>query len=64
MRSVLFMTNSLIYGGLGLLSLAVAVILRRGARGSEIYGKMGVKVAGLGGQNEHQVDPGSHEICM
>ena len=40
------------------------VVLRRQAEGSKIYGKMGIKVARLGGQNEHQCDPGSHEICM
>ena len=38
--------------------------LRRETKGSKIMGKMGIKVAGLGGQNKHQVGPCSHEICM
>ena len=38
--------------------------LRRQTKGSEIQRKMGITVAGLGGQIEHQFAPGSHEICM
>ena len=38
--------------------------LRRRGNGSKIQGKIGIKVAGLGGQNEHQFGAGSHEICM
>jgi hypothetical protein len=40
------------------------MILRRQTKGSKINSKMGIKVAGLVGQNEHQCDPRSHEICM
>ena len=39
------------------------VILRGETKGSTtIWGKMGIRVAGFGGQNEHQLEPGSHEI--
>ena len=40
------------------------VLLRGETKGSKIKGKMGIKAAGLGGQNNHQYEPGSHEICM
>jgi hypothetical protein len=36
----------------------------KGIKGSKIQGKVGIRVAGLGGQNEHQFEPGGHEICM
>ena len=40
------------------------LVLRGETKGSKIKGKMGIKVAGLGGQNNHQYERGSHEICM
>ena len=38
---------------------------RETTTGSKSQGKIGIKVAGLGRENEHQVvEPGSREICM
>ena len=41
-----------------------AEALRGETKESKIQGKIGIKVAGLGGQNEHQFEPGNHEVCM
>ena len=39
--------------------------LRGGPKGSKIHGRAGIRVPGLGGENEHQFHPGSREkICM
>ena len=38
--------------------------LRRRTKGSKIGGEIGIKVAGLRGQNEHHFARGRHEIYM
>ena len=46
------------------LNALVSDCLRGETKGSQIQGKMGIEVAGLGGRNEHQFEPGCREICM